>query len=359
MQLVVCHPGKLDLTKDVSILLKNEVKIVTINDAQFFLDASEKRLLKIRKTFENPGIKIHSVHAPGGSLITLESKNREETIKIYKKLIYHLSLTGTEIMVFHIGSIENKKHQSLAFSIAMESLHAIAETAEKYKITLALENDSPNFMNGFPKSFCSNSQILLKLLRKVNSPYLKACYDIGHTHMGEKKIDVRGSGIYYPGYDPEYTYTGKRNSLLKYQEGESIKDGIKNLGNWIVTIHMQDNNGAHDFHLQPGYGTINWVDFVKALQDISYDRPITIESYPWPGASVKHMLDEVKALLKDAGADIPTNLTLKPNRNWLNEFSSKWRTEKVADIMIRCKKCGHYVIWSPEGGSCVCNERKR
>jgi len=115
IQLVVCHPGKLDLTKDVSILLKNGVKMVTINNAQFFLDTCEKRLLRTRRTFENVGIQIHSVHAPGGSLITLDSKIREETIKIYKELIHRLSLVGVEIMVFHIGSTEDKKHQSSVF----------------------------------------------------------------------------------------------------------------------------------------------------------------------------------------------------------------------------------------------------
>jgi len=239
----------------------------------------------------------------------------------------------------------------------MRSLRTIVETAEKYRIILALENDPPDFTDSFPRSFCSNSQVLSKLLEGVNSPYLKACYDTGHAHMGKKKMDIRSSGVYYPGYDVE-ACMGKKSPLVNSQEGEKIRDGIRNLGNWIVTIHMHDNNGAHDFHLQPGYGTINWVDFVKALKDIGYDRPITIESYPWPGASVKRMLDEVKALLKDAGADIPTNLTLKPNKDWLNEFFSRWKTEETADIMIRCRKCGHYVVWGPKGGSCVCNERK-
>ena len=351
MQLAVIIGREPKLVKDIPILLRNKVEMVTINDAHLFLSACEKRLLEIKRTFENALIQIHSVHAPIGNkdnLIAFDSKVRKQTVKRYKRLIYNLSIAGVGIMVFHIGSIENERHQSAAFSIGIDSLYNLVDAAEEYKLILALENEPPDFGDNFPRSLCSNSQILLKFLEKINSPYLKACYDIGHAHMGEKKVDIGGSSLYYPGYDIE-CHIGEK-------KGEKIRDGIRNLGNWIVTIHMHDNNGAHDFHLQPGYGTINWVEFVKALKDIGYDRPITIESYPWPGASVKRMLDEVKALLKDAGADIPTNLTLKPNRNWLNEFSSKWRTEKVADIMIRCKKCGHYVVWGPGGGSCVCDE---
>lgn len=331
MQLAVCVSGKFELTKDIPVFLQNGVKMVTINDYQFFLNASEKKLLKAKKTFRATGIKIHSVHAPignGDNLVASEKEVREQAVRRCQKLIHNLSIANIGIMVFHIGSIENKRHQSSAFSMAMESLYRLVEWAEKYKVILALENEPPQPPDVFPHTFCFNSRTLLGFLEKVNSPYLKACYDTGHAHIGERK--------------------GK----------EKIKEAVKNLGNWIATMHIQDNDGAGDFHLQPGYGTINWVDFVTALQDINYSYPVTIEANPWGGAPLRRMLNEVRALLKDAGTDISTRLTLNPNRDWLNKFSLKWRTEKVGDVMIRCRKCGHYVVWGPKGGSCVCKERK-
>ncbi|MFQ6079303.1 MAG: sugar phosphate isomerase/epimerase family protein, partial [Thermodesulfobacteriota bacterium] len=139
---------------------------------------------------------------------------------------------------------------------------------------------------------------------------------------------------------------------------ESIKDAIRNLGNRIITIHMQDNDGFADLHLQPGYGTVNWQEFVEALQEIYYDRPITIEGGPWAGGTLRCMLDEVKALLRDSGADVPENLSLKPNRSWLDKFPGRWNAEGEAEIMIRCRACSHYVVWTPKGGHCACNERR-
>jgi len=118
---------------------------------------------------------------------------------------------------------------------------------------------------------------------------------------------------------------------------------------------MQDNDGFADLHLQPGYGTIDWDEFVKALKDIGYDPPITLESGPWAGGTFRCMLEEVKALLKDSGADIPEELTLRPKADWLDKFPGKWSAE---EIMIRCRTCGHYVVWTPKGGHCACDERR-
>jgi len=326
MQLDVHISGKLSLIEDIPVLLKNGVKMVS-SGCGFFLNAPEQKLLETKKTLESAGIQIHSVHAPFGNkdnLIALDSKVRKQAIQRHKKLLSQLSIAGVGIMVFHIGTVENERHESSAFSIAAESLSSLAKAAEKYQVILALENTPIG--NAFPRGLCTDSQILLKLLKKIDSSYLKVCFDTGHAHLGEKR--------------------------------EKIKEAIKNLSDWIVAIHIQDNGGDADRHLQPGYGTIDWDDFIKALQDISYDGPLTIESEPWGGASIRCMMNEVRALLKDAGANIPTNLTLRPNKIWLNNFPKRWGTNKAADIIIRCRKCGHYVIWTPEEGRCACDEKR-
>jgi len=319
LQLGVCL-SKIDLDQDIPILVENDVELLMLGD-DLFRDAPDERLLEIRRAFENAGIKVHSVHAPFGvedSLIALNSKARKQAVGKFKRLLSHLSVAGVENMVFHIGKVEDEKHQSSAFSIATESLFDLVKSAEEHRVILALENIPPE--SSFPRGLCSNSEELLRLLRKVNSPWLKACFDTGHAHLGEKK-------------------------------GEKIADWIRNLNNWIGTIHMHDNGGDADRHLQPGYGTINWDDFVRALQDVGYDGPLIVECEPWGGATIKRMLDEVKALLKDAGADIPEELTLRPKADWLKNFPSGWTNP---DIMIRCRRCGHYIVWTPEGGHCAC-----
>lgn len=325
MQLAPCL-STIDLAQDIPILVENGVKMTTINDNDLFLDASDERLLEIRKMFEDAGIEIHSVHGPSSKFLTsFDHARRAKAVEKFSRLIRQLSIAGVGIMVHHGGEVEDDNCQSLAFSMLLESLESLVKVAEENKVVLALENDS--YRDGYPRPLCSNSQTILEILENIDSPWLKACFDTGHAHIHE--------GIQ-----------------------ETIKDAARNLVDWIVTFHIQDNDGFGDLHLQPGYGTINWDDFVGALQDIGYNHPITIESGPWAGGTYRCMLEEVKALLKDSGADIPEKLTLRPDRDWLDKFPGKWGAEGKTEITIRCRACGHYVVWTSEGGHCACNERR-
>ena len=313
----------IDLVQDIPVLVENGVEMITVNENELFLDASDERLLEIRKIFEDAGIEIHSVHGPTSKDLTSSDPGlRNQSVEKFSRLVRQLSIAGVGIMVFHGGQVEDEDHLASAFSLALESLERLVKAAEEYQVVLALENDS--YQEGFPRGFCGNSRILLKLLESIDSPWLKACFDTGHAHI----------------------YEGVQ---------ETIGDAIRNLGAWIATFHIQDNDGFGDLHIQPGYGTINWDEFVSALQDIRYEGPMTIESGPWAGGTYRCMLEEVKALLKDSGADIRDELTLRPKVDWLKSFPSGWTNP---DLMIRCRRCGHYIVWTPEGGHCACGERR-
>ncbi|MCK4591734.1 MAG: sugar phosphate isomerase/epimerase, partial [Candidatus Latescibacteria bacterium] len=225
LQLAPCL-STIDLAQDIPILVQNGVEMVTINDNDLFLDASDERLLEIRKIFEDVGIEIHSVHAPSSkSLTSSDSRLRSQSLEKFSRLIRQLSIARVGIMVHHGGTVEDDNHQSSAFSMVLDSLGHLVKVAEENKVVLALENDS--YRDGYPRGFCSNSQTILEILDNIDSPWLKACFDTGHAHINE----------------------GMQ---------ETIKDAVRNLGDRIVTIHMQDNDGFGDLHLQPGYGTINW-----------------------------------------------------------------------------------------------------
>jgi sugar phosphate isomerase/epimerase len=313
----------IDLAQDIPILVKNGVKMITINDNDLFLDASDERLLEIRKIFEDAGIEIHSVHAPSSKFLTSsDCVLRAQSVEKFSRLIRQLSVAGVGIMVHHGGEVENDNRRSPAFSMVLESLKSLVKVAEEHRVVLALENDS--YQNAFPRGFCSNSQTILELLESIDSPWLKACFDTGHAHIHE----------------------GMQ---------ETIKDAVRHLGDRIVTIHMQDNDGFGDLHLQPGYGTIDWDEFVRALKDIGYNHPITIESGPWAGGTFRCMLEEVKALLKDSGADIAEELTLRPKADWVKNFQSGRTTHEHSDLILRCQRCGHYIVWTSEGGHCACD----
>ena len=61
---------------------------------------------------------------------------------------------------------------------------------------------------------------------------------------------------------------------------ERWREQVETLGEKIFTVHMQDNEGRADQHMQPPYGTVDWEAFGRVLRRIGYEGPILIESGP-------------------------------------------------------------------------------
>jgi sugar phosphate isomerase/epimerase len=168
--------------------------------------------------------------------------------------------------------------------LAYDSISLLMDAAVETGVALALENMLP----GHPG--CEIEHIV-GTVERINSPSLGVCFDSGHAH-------VCGN----------------------------MEEFMEAAGRHIISIHMQDNDGTRDMHLQPPYGTTNWRAFAEILHKIDYVRPITIETRPWGGAGFKQMLREVSAVL-----------------------------ETPDDISFRCQKCGHAVLRSEGRWFCNCD----
>jgi sugar phosphate isomerase/epimerase len=46
----------------------------------------------------------------------------------------------------------------------------------------------------------------------------------------------------------------------------------------IVHVHAHDNDGKSDLHLGIGFGNIDWKNVTNALERISYNKTVIIES---------------------------------------------------------------------------------
>ncbi len=116
----------------------------------------------------------------------------------------------------------------------------------------------------------------------------------------------------------------------------NLSDFIHTIGNSIINIHVHDNDGTYDMHLQPPYGTTDWRLFAESLRDIGFDDVITIEAPPWTGASFRQMVREVTAVIENA---------LEPD---------DWQSGN-ANIALRCLKCGHAILREHGKWFCNCN----
>jgi len=61
--------------------------------------------------------------------------------------------------------------------------------------------------------------------------------------------------------------------------GRSPAAMIRRFGEVLHHLHLHDNNGRADQHLPPGAGNIDWPGVMRALEDVGYDRTITLEIF--------------------------------------------------------------------------------
>lgn len=98
---------------------------------------------------------------------------------------------------------------------------------ERHSMTIALEN----IWDRTPVS-------ILRILKRVDSPFLKACLDTGHA-----------------------------NIMSSY----SMPEWIELLGDFLAHFHIHDNQGYEDEHLPPGQGNIDfsWLARYRDNDDIA------------------------------------------------------------------------------------------
>ena len=113
----------------------------------------------------------------------------------------------------------------------LDRFKRIADAAERYGVYLALENSV------FP-------EYLQFIFDNIKSEYIGFCFDSGHEHAFAK----------------DFGYLDK-------------------FGDRLMALHLHDNDGIHDQHLVPFYGSIDWDAKVKQLKKTKlWETTVTLES---------------------------------------------------------------------------------
>lgn len=121
------------------------------------------------------------------------------------------------------------------------TLRKLAQEAEKYEITLVLENL-------WHSVYCESVEDFIPIIKVADQPNIGICLDAGHAHLAGKKV----------------------------------ADEIKKAGKLLKDTHFHDNIGKLDGlfidqHLPPGMGTVNWQEACIALNEIAYPGPLCFE----------------------------------------------------------------------------------
>lgn len=202
---------------------------------------------EIRRTAEECGIGFGQSHAPFPSSVGNEEKDKQILTTILKSMEAAALLGCHSIIVHprqHLPYAKNKKQlfrENVAFYTDLIpyckqfGIHVCVENMWQYDEKRHIIVDS---VCAQPEEFCA-------MIDEINSPWITACLDIGHTAL--------------VGVDPA--------------------DAIRALGHdRLKALHVHDVDYLHDCHTLPFNRNLDWDAITVALAEIHYDGDFTFEA---------------------------------------------------------------------------------
>lgn len=155
---------------------------------------------------------------------------------------------GCSVVVLHPGKITGNR--DACFTGMVTNLRRLAHFAENSGIVLGLEN-----LGGTdPTNLCCTAEEHMRAIMEVDSPNLKATFDIGHANL-----TCRGDTV-------------------------KLRSFIRDMGDSVVHVHVHDNDGMPadryfgDVHGAPGNGNIDF----SLLRGLHFNGVYNLEVFSMP-----------------------------------------------------------------------------
>ncbi len=226
-----------NILDDLDFAVKNNFDWFSIDlDWPQNYDLSERTIKKIIKISGKNKIKldIHTpYYLPTGALIPEVNK---AVIQYLKKSVIFTHKVGADRLTIHPGY---KEIPALVYDSLIKNLRTIVNFAKPYQVTICLEN-----FNAYPNLACVELEDFLNVLKKIKG--LKATLDVGHSNTTKIK-------------PVEY---------------------FKKVKGYVANIHIHDNNGTQDNHINIGEGNIDFKKLFLEFRKAKYFGPFILELFP-------------------------------------------------------------------------------
>lgn len=225
---------------------------------------------EVRAYADSIGLPCNQSHAVFGSHLGAakpETKLFEDTVRCMEIA----AIMGAKATVIHpmqyvpyMGNVEFLKKENYEF------YNNLLPYAEKFGIIMLTENmwQSNKNNRSIVQSTCAEATEFAEYVDMINSPYLKACLDIGHTVL----------------------------------TGESVKNMIHTLGrDRLFGLHIHDVDTVRDNHTLPYTQKVNFEEMIDGLAEIGYEGDITFEASVFPRSFPTELKASAWKLMADVG----------------------------------------------------------
>lgn len=207
------------------------------------------------------GLSITQTHAPlAHNYVPEEIEYNRNMLAMQLNSIPATAALGAKYEVVHVVQPPltrwSEEYQAFGESLNVEFFRKLLPLLRKYDVKVAIENlfgitTLPT--DDYDYSLNSRTSEMLRVINLLNDmageERFVACVDTGHALV--------------MGQDPA--------------------EMIRALGSRVKVLHIDDNDGKHDFHYPPYLGKTNWSDVLAALKEIGFDGSFNFEVYPFYG----------------------------------------------------------------------------
>ncbi len=201
----------------------------------------------VKQVAEDHGIFFNQSHAPFPSSYPDEQDTKETFDKIVRSMEF-ASLLGVKNIVVH-----PKQHLKYADNVKelkemnLEFYNSLIPYCKDFNITVCMENMwQYDVYKHTVNSTCASPEEFREYLDMIDSPYIKACLDIGHANI--LNLDI-----------PRF---------------------ISILGKDLAALHVHDTGYDRDIHVLPYFimNSAYWDNILRSLAENDYKGDLTFEA---------------------------------------------------------------------------------